>query len=314
MHANLHMNAICRSGGRSAVGASAYRSGSAVSSRSVVACAAYRSAEKIKDERAETTHDFTQKKNVLHSEIITPKGAPDWMSEREELWNAVEAGEKRKDAQLAKEIVLTLPRNLDHQQHRDVVRDFIQHNLTSRGLVADYAIHSPKASDGEQNPHAHILFTLRPVEGDGFGKKLTGYHGLDGRETLQEMRFSYEAILNQASTQADSEIRFDLRNLKDRGIDRAPQPKIGPKVAALEKRGYRTEWGKEVQRVKHQNHARAAQASHQRFNQLAYQAGRAVDDVRDDIAHKYYEVMYGPEHAYGEDETQNQRGHDGFQR
>lgn len=309
MHANLHMNAISRSNGREAVGAAAYRSGTAVTYRSAVAAAAYRAGEKVKDDRYEKTHDYTKKHNVEHAEIITPDGAPEWMKDREKLWNAVEAGEKRKDAQLAKEALLVLPRNLTPDQQKEVVRFFIQENITRRGLVADYAIHSPEASDGEKNPHAHIMFTLRPVEGEGFGKKLTGRAAgaLDSRDVLQDMRFSYERILNDVSKQSNSEIRFDLRNLKEKGIDRQPQPKIGPKVTHLEKRGYRTEWGKEVRQIIHENKAKAAQVSHHQFNRLTYLAARAVDNVRDDVAHKYYEVMYGAQAAYGTNE--NERGY-----
>ncbi|MGA0560778.1 MobQ family relaxase [Larkinella sp. VNQ87] len=306
MHANLHINAISRSGGRSAVGASAYRSGSAVTSRSVVACASYRSGEVLKDERYEKTHDFTRKENVLHSEIITPEGAPDWMSDREKLWNAVEAGEKRIDAQLAKEIILTLPRNLDLEQHKEVVRDFVKENLTSRGLVADFAIHSPEASDGDRNPHAHIMFTLRPVEDDHFGKKLTGrVGGMDDKKVLADFRQSYERILNDASEKADSEVHFDLRSLKEKGIERQPQPKIGPKVTHLEKRGYETEWGKEVRQVMHENNAQAAYAGHLLTHQISYHTSRAVDAVRDDVAYKYYEAAYGENNHkdwYGNDE------------
>ncbi|RYC66263.1 MobA/MobL family protein, partial [Spirosoma sordidisoli] len=86
------MSAISRSNGRNAVGASAYRSGTAVTYRSAVACAAYRAGEKMKDDRYEKTHDYTKKHNVLHSEIIAPQGAADWMTDREKLWNGVEAG------------------------------------------------------------------------------------------------------------------------------------------------------------------------------------------------------------------------------
>jgi ATP-dependent exoDNAse (exonuclease V) alpha subunit len=309
MHANLHISTISRSGGRSAIGASAYRSGSAITARSVVACASYRSGEILKDDRYEKTYDFTRKENVLHSEIITPDGAPKWMEDRQALWNGVEAGEKRKDAQLAKEIILTLPRNLDLEQHKEVVREFVKTNLTSKGLVADFAIHSPEASDGDRNPHAHVMYTLRPVEDGKFGKKLSGYQSglLDSKQCLQQMRHSYESILNHASEKTDSEIHFDLRSLKDKGIERQPQPKIGPKVTYLEKRGYQTEWGKEVRQVQHRNHAQSAQASYRQYNQLTSLASRAVDHVRDDIAHKYYEVMYGTEAAYGELENQQTR-------
>lgn len=319
MHANLHMNAICRSGGgRSAVGASAYRSGSAVTTRSVVAFAAYRSGERINDERQERVFDFTKKENVLHAEIIVPENAPEWMNDREKLWNKIEQVEKRKDAQLAKEIILTLPRNLTTEQHKEVVREFVTENLTSRGLVADYAIHSPEASDGDRNPHAHIMFTLRGVEGDGFGKKQTGYQGdgLDSKHRLHEFRQSYETILNQASEQADSETRFDLRNLKEKGIDREPQLKIGPKVKNLERKGYETEWGKETRQVKAQNHAKQAQQAHSSYGLTTTLAGNAVNAVRDDIAHKYYEVMYGPEAAYGDTNNQHDKDRDfyGYER
>ncbi len=307
MHANLHINAISRSSGRNAVAASAYRS--------AVACAAYRSGQEIKDDRYNKTHDYSRKENVLHSEIMTPEGAPEWMHNRQSLWNAVEAGEKRKDAQLAKEIILTLPRNLDLEQQKEVVQGFVKKNIVDKyNLVADFAIHSPDASDGGKNPHAHIMFTLRPVEGEGFGKKLTGYNGgLDSREILQDWRFAYEDLLNETATKAESEIRFDLRNLKEKGIDREPQPKIGPKVNYMEKRGYHTEWGKETRKAAHNNYAKESYRRHTATYQLigggSSQPAFLVESIRADIANKYYEVMYGDEHSRGEtDHNQNYDG------
>ena len=307
MHANFRLNVITRSAGRSAVGASAYRSASAV------ACAAYRAGDRVQDDRYDKTHDYTNKHNVMHAQIITPDGAPEWMKDRQQLWNAVEAGEKRKDARLAKEVVLVLPRNLTFEQHKAVVEEFVHDNITKHGLIADYAIHNPDASDGGKNPHAHIMFTLRPVEGNGFGKKLTGYANvLDSPDLVPQWRNAYEKLLNNASEQASSEIRFDMRNYKQKGIDRQPQPKIGPKVTYLEKRGYQTEWGKEVRQVIHQNKAKSAQAGHQFYNQATHHISRVVDHVRDDIAHKYYEVMYGAKHAY---EEENQQHHSrGYER
>lgn len=251
MHANLHLNAISRSHGRNAVAASAYRSG-----RSVVAAAAYRAGERLKDHRHAKTHDYTNKHHVLHAEIISPEGAPIWMQDRGRLWNAVEAQEKRKDAQLAKEVILVLPRHLSSDAHIALTRAWTHENIIRRGLVADIALHSPTASDGGRNPHAHILFTLRPVQGDRFGKKQTGYKagGLDSREVLKSFRFSYQEQLNRISEESDGKnIIFDLRSYKDRGIDRKPQPKIGPKVKALEEQGHLTERGKEVRRARRYN-------------------------------------------------------------
>lgn len=301
MHANLHISAITRGAGRNAAAASAYRSGS-----SVVACAAYRASEKLHDETYQKTHDYTKKHNVLHAEIVTPEGAPEWMKGREKLWNGVEAGEKRKDAQLAKEVVLVLPRNLDHEQHKEVVRGWISDNITRRGLVADFAIHEPDASDGGKNPHAHVMFTLRPVEGDGFGKKLTGYKdgGLDGKEVLAEMRSSYEHHLNVASTSNDNnQVVFDLRSYKEKGIDRTPQPKIGAKVTYLEKRGYLTEWGKECRKQTHANNNKAYQkylGSRHLIGDGGKNSSNFLESIRADIAEKYYDVMYGEDRGVKE--------------
>jgi hypothetical protein len=47
---------------------------------------------------------------------MAPAGAPEEFRERESLWNAVEAAEKRKDAQLTREIEFALPRELDQSQ------------------------------------------------------------------------------------------------------------------------------------------------------------------------------------------------------
>jgi hypothetical protein len=53
-----------------------------------------------------------QHRIVVHSEILLPDGAPARLLDRATLWNEGEAGEKRKDAQLAREIELALPREL----------------------------------------------------------------------------------------------------------------------------------------------------------------------------------------------------------
>src|SRR3546814_15532303 len=70
---------------------------------SAVASAAYRAAERLHDDRLGRDHDFSNKAGVVHSEIMLPEGAPERLNDRTTLWNEVEAGEIRKDAQLARE-------------------------------------------------------------------------------------------------------------------------------------------------------------------------------------------------------------------
>ena len=83
---------------------------------SAVASAAYRSACELNDERLGRSQNFTNKTGVVHSEIMAPEGSPERWQDRETLWNEVEAGEKRKDAQLAREIEFAIPREMSQAQ------------------------------------------------------------------------------------------------------------------------------------------------------------------------------------------------------
>jgi len=88
--------------------------------QSIVAAAAYRASESLEDERYGVTQDYTRKEGVEHSEILLPEGAPGWMADRQRLWNQVEATERRKDAQLARELEIGLPLELSHDGGRFV--------------------------------------------------------------------------------------------------------------------------------------------------------------------------------------------------
>ena len=305
MHANIHLNAISRSKGRNAAAASAYRSGTAVSSRSVVAAAAYRAGEKLQDEKADKTFDYTRKHHVEAQGMLAPEQAKDWARDRQSWWNAVESFEKRKDALLAKEAVLVLPRNLSQEQRKEVVEGWANENLVQkRGLVVDYAIHTPDASDGGKNYHAHVLYYPRPIAADGkfASHKLTGYkteNTVDGTKVLKEFRFSYQDHLNKAAAANDNnQVVFDLRSYRERGIDKIPQPKKGRKVTAMEKRGYPMERSKEVQRVIHKNKVNAMWKSHKQTYQVINGAkggkhASALAKAHEDVTSRYYDIAYG---------------------
>jgi hypothetical protein len=72
--------------------------------RSAVAAAAYRSGSRLRDDRLDRDHDFSNKPGVVHCEVMLPENAPEVWEDRERLWNDVEAAEMRKDAQLAREV------------------------------------------------------------------------------------------------------------------------------------------------------------------------------------------------------------------
>src|SRR5580704_7515536 len=167
---------ISRGGGRSTVGAAAYRTGkwagtvSVRTGKSVTSAAAYRAAAELEDERTGQRYDYTKKRGVLGAEIMLPEGASPWMQDRSALWNAVETIEKRKDAQLARDFILTLPHELDHEQRVALTREFVAEQFCARGYVADIAWHAPDKAGG-LNFHAHVMTPMRKIEGTGFARK-----------------------------------------------------------------------------------------------------------------------------------------------
>jgi MobA/MobL family len=54
------------------------------------------------------------------------------------------------------------------------VRLFVASAFIGPGMVADIAIHAPGRRRAEKrNHHAHVLLTMRAIEGDGFGVVLS---------------------------------------------------------------------------------------------------------------------------------------------
>ncbi len=125
--------------------------------RSAVASAAYRSGEKLYNEETGLTHDFTKKGGVIMNEILLPENAPSEYLNREKLWNDVQKVESRSDARFAREVEVALPVEMNREQQIECVRNYIQDNFTSEGMIADWALHDK--DDG--NPHAHIMLTCR---------------------------------------------------------------------------------------------------------------------------------------------------------
>src|ERR1700678_3439033 len=108
---------------------------------SAVASAAYRSASRLPDERLGRHHDFSNKAGVVHSEIMLPDGAPEHLGDRATLWNSVETGEVRKDAQLAREVEFAIAREMSQAQGIDLARDFVRQEFVDQGMVADLNVH-----------------------------------------------------------------------------------------------------------------------------------------------------------------------------
>ncbi|MCU6455976.1 Ti-type conjugative transfer relaxase TraA [Sphingomonas sp. A2-49] len=214
---------------------------------SAVASAAYRSASELHDDRLGRDHDFSNKAGVIHSEVMLPEGAPERLNDRSTLWNEVEAGEKRKDAQLAREVEFSIPREMNEKQGVALARDFVKQQFVDRGMVADLNVHWDKAKDGSPKPHAHVMLAMRDVGPEGFGQKNRDWNST---ELLKDWREAWSAHVNERMTELGLEGRIDHRSYEAQGIELEPQHKIGPAASR------RPEQGLEAERI--EDHARIA--------------------------------------------------------
>lgn len=171
---------------------------------SVVARAAYRAGEVLTDHRIGKRFDFS-KKAVRESFILAPDGSPNWALNRANLWNMVEASESRKDSQLAREIEVSLPRELSHAQQKKLLIEFLQ-PLVSDGMVIDVGVHEPDDVGGNPQPHAHCLLTMRKLlpDGSGFGGKERGWNPdfagrgrVKDKNPLMEIRETWATLCNR---------------------------------------------------------------------------------------------------------------------
>ena len=131
--------------------------------RTACGAAAYMSCSRIYNDYDGIQHDYTRKGGLVWEHVFLPPMTPAAWQDRETLWNAVEAAEKTKDSQLAREFIVALPAELEKSQWLDLVSEFVQEQFASDGMCADAAIHDVD----RHNPHAHILLTMRPLNPDG---------------------------------------------------------------------------------------------------------------------------------------------------
>ena len=222
--------------------------------------AAYVAGEKITSYALGETFNYTKKNEVVYSNILLPKNAPEEYKNREKLWNSVEEKESGANAQLARSLIMALPNELTLDEKKELVENYVQKNFVDRGMCADYSIHDK----GDGNPHAHVLLTLREIneQGKWMAKQTTAYK-LDGqgeripvidKKTKQQKLGlrnakqwvkkntaandwnTKDALINWRASWAENvnaylpkDKHVDHRTLEAQGIDREPTVHIGYK-------------------------------------------------------------------------------------
>ena len=191
---HLSVKVISRSKGKSAVGA-----------------AAYRSSEKIENAYDGVVHDYTRKRGIIHTQILLPFHAPAKYYNRSVLWNAVEKAEKAKNSQLARDIEISLPRELPFSRQKQLVIGFVRQTFVNEGMCADICFHDKL--DG--NPHAHIMLTMRPINEDGsWGQKQKKVYVLDGSgNKIYDKKKLSNVTVNESEPDSENEITIKVEGM-----------------------------------------------------------------------------------------------------
>ncbi|WP_201397950.1 MobA/MobL family protein [Alicycliphilus denitrificans] len=210
------------------------------SGRSATAAAAYRAGALICDERTGLVFDYRHRHGVLDARIQLPGGR--LVADREGFWNGVEVHHRRRDAVLAREVVLALPDELDADERAELAFGFAREIANEFGVGVDCALHAPSRDGDDRNHHAHLLMTACAVDAEGmFGKKVERLDPIACRrsgtpDSVSWLRPRWQDAVNDALAQKGSAERIDHRSFKARGIELLPTVHVGMKGAGARRR------------------------------------------------------------------------------
>jgi hypothetical protein len=223
--------------------------------QSAVAAAAYRSGDRLRDEQTGEQKFYKQGADrIAFTDIMAPKDAPEWAHDRNRLWNEAERAEKRKDAQLAREIEIALPHELTEQQREWLVKDFAREAFVRQGYAVDIAIHAPYKDSDDRNHHAHLMVTMRTLGPDGFAAKKD--RALNGKAQLAHWREQWAHLANRHLERHGHEERIDHRSLKEQGAEREPTTHLGYAANEMAQRGAQSDRMDALQDVLKRNEIR----------------------------------------------------------
>ena len=233
--------------------------------RSATAACAYRSGMRIEDKATGQVFDYSRRGGVERPDcvIFAPADAPEWVQDRQVLWNAAEASERRINSTVAREFEVALPADLSAGERKAVVAEFAKGLVERHGIVVDASIHGPDAyagkGQGNRNHHAHVLCSTRRIGPEGFGEKS---RELDNRRSGEVMhwRASFADMCGDALERAGHPLQAarwragyllkagQMEAARERGDavfiaeneNRVPTKHFGPNIIQIERKGTQT--------------------------------------------------------------------------
>ena len=187
---------------------------------------------------------------------------PAWAQRNpQEFWIAADHNE-RKNGTTYREMEIALPRELSPQQRADLVRNFARQEIGERHAY-QWAIHTPTAVDGGEQPHVHLMFSERQRDSierdpDEYFKRYNAKNPENGgarkgygpsagmtlraaerKAELRELRGRWEKTCNVHLERAGVAERIDMRSHAERKTELTPERKHLP-----------SEWRSPEQRAK----------------------------------------------------------------
>lgn len=190
-------------------------------------------------------------------EVAESYNMPKWARNNPiQFWECADMHE-RVNGSTYREIEVALPRELTQSQRISLMREFTRSEFGDKHVFS-FAIHNPKAAiDGGEQPHAHIMFSERILDGidrdpeqffKRFNAKVPAKGGCqksssakkpnERKAELVELRERWATIVNKYLEKSGHEARVDHRSLKEQGIEREVERHLGPKqIKAIQQKG-----------------------------------------------------------------------------
>ncbi|WP_186265729.1 MobA/MobL family protein [Burkholderia gladioli] len=257
---------------------------------SAVSGAAYRLGVSLHDERTGLTHNYAGKGGVIASVHHVPADADESLRDVATCWNAVEAAERRKDSQVARDFRQAVPLGLTQDQAVALMHDWTTYLSDRYGTVVTSALHEDNARDafgnekapGARGFHIHAYMPTRRLGPDGqFGAKLNELSNkTQSAEQIEQVRAHWADLCNTYALRAQLGETYDHRSHLRRGDGLEAETTLGVAAAAMTRRGIATDKAAQViaQRAERFRHEQE-QAKH-RAEQQARADREAVNTYR----------------------------------
>jgi MobA/MobL family len=189
--------------------------------------------------------NFSKRNDVVAAFIVKPKGTPAWAADCAQLWKRAVAAEKRADAQEARLVELSIPRAIPRKYWVELAQH-VARALVTHGMVVQVGIHCSLASDGDINPHAHFMATMREIVDGEFSRKKARHWNKIFHGNAKAFRHKMAKFLNKFCRMKGIDFQVDPRSNAERGLPpaevRLPHwhilhyKRTGKKTRAMEQR------------------------------------------------------------------------------